>query len=128
MRVITLGVRASNATFGVKDKLRLFALKRDPRALHALYPALCRGCAALQYASPAAHIVHANLIALQHMPDFGMGRTRMGAHHRFIEFWQPVNGRPLPRWSFHRPYTACQPAGFSEHRPLEHLRQHWDNL
>ncbi len=30
-----------NATFGVKDKLRLFrSLKRDPRALHALYPAL----------------------------------------------------------------------------------------
>ncbi|CNU25550.1 Uncharacterised protein [Salmonella enterica subsp. enterica serovar Bovismorbificans] len=111
MRVITLGLFDTlNATFGVKDKLRLFALKRDPPALFTRFIQHFVEVVQLFNMLHQRRILFTQiLIALQHMPDFGIGQTRMGAHHRFIEF---VAGQP----------TFCRDGHFTDHTQPVNLR------
>ena len=87
VRIITLGLLDTlNATLCVEDKLRFFALERDPAALFACL--IQRFVEVMQFFNmfDQRRVLFAQiLVALQHMPDLGIGQTRMGTHDRFIE-------------------------------------------
>ena len=70
----------------VKDKLRLFTLKRDPTALFARLIQRFVEVVQLFDVFDQRRVLFAQiLIALQHMPDLGIGQARMGTHHCFVE-------------------------------------------
>ncbi len=87
VRIVTLGLFDTlNAALGVEDKLRLFALKRDPAALCARLIQHFVEVMQLFDVLDQRRVLFAQLlIALQHMPHLGIGQTRMRAHHRFVE-------------------------------------------
>ena len=88
MRVVTLRLlNTLNTAFSIEDKLRLFTFKRDTAALFAgfiqhfvevmqLFNVFDQRCVLLTQL----------LVALQHVPDLGVGQTCMGTHDRFVEF------------------------------------------
>ena len=88
VRVVTLGLfNTLDAAIGVEDKLRFFAFKRDPAALGTRLIQHFIEVMQLFNVFDQRRVLFAQfLIALQHMPDFGISQTRMRAHHRFIEF------------------------------------------
>ena len=127
--VVALGLlNAFDAALGVKDEFRFFSFKRDPAAL---------GAGAVQHFVEVVQLLNmldqrrvllAQLpVALQHVPDFGIGQARVGAHHRFIEF---VAGQPAFRRNGHLADHA-QPVHLRIQGTKavgEHLRQHRHHL
>ena len=88
VRIVTLSLFDTlNAALGVEDKLRLFALKGDPAALFARLIQRFVEVMQLFDVFDQRRVLFAQiLVALQHMPDLGVGQTRVRAHHRFVEF------------------------------------------
>ena len=88
MRIVTLSLLdALNAALGVEDKFRLFALKGDPAALFArLIQRFIEVMQLFDVFNQRRVLFAQILVALQHMPDLGVGQTRVRAHHRFVEF------------------------------------------
>ena len=86
--VVTLGLlNTLNAAFGVEDEFRFFALKRDPAALFArLFQRFVEVMQLFDVFDQRRVLLAQILVALQHMPDLGIGQTRVRAHHRFVEF------------------------------------------
>ncbi|MNS91205.1 hypothetical protein D3C72_1252840 [compost metagenome] len=76
-----------DTTLSVEDKLRLFALKGDPAALFARLVQHFVEVVQLFDVFDQRRILLAQLlVALQHVPDFGVCQARVRAHHCFIEF------------------------------------------
>ena len=87
VRVVTLGLLDTlNTAFGVENEFRLFTLKRDPAALFARLIQRFVEVMQLFDMFDQRRVLFAQiLVALQHMPDLGIGQTRVRAHHRFVE-------------------------------------------
>ena len=87
VRIVTLSLFDTlDTTLSVKDKLRLFTLKRDPTALFARLIQRFVEVVQLFDVFDQRRVLFAKiLIALQHMPDLGIGQARMRTHHRFVE-------------------------------------------
>ncbi|MNP41688.1 hypothetical protein D3C76_1354040 [compost metagenome] len=88
VRIVTLRLLDTfDAALGVEDKLRFFALKGDPAALFArLIQHFVEAMQLFNVFHQRRVLLAQFLIALQHVPDFGVRQSRMRAHHRFIEF------------------------------------------
>ncbi|MNE12147.1 hypothetical protein D3C80_1049300 [compost metagenome] len=88
MRIVTLGLLDTfDTTLSVKDEFGFFTLKGDPAALFArLLQGFVEVVQLFDVFDQRRILLAQLLIALQHMPDLGVGQTRMRAHHRFIEF------------------------------------------
>ncbi|CSF26183.1 Uncharacterised protein [Shigella sonnei] len=67
------------------------------------------------------------LIALQNMPDFGVGQTRVRAHHRFVEFVARQAAFRRNRHLAHHTQAVYLRVERTQ-AVREHFRQHRDNL
>ena len=67
------------------------------------------------------------LIALQYMPDFGVGQTRVRTHHRFVEFVASQAAFRRNRHLAHHTQAVYLRVERAQ-AVREHFRQHRDNL
>ena len=88
MRVITLRLlNTLNTAFSIEDKLRFFTFKRDTATLFTRFiQHFVEVMQLFDVFNQRRVLLTQFLIALQHVPDLGVGQTRMGAHNRFVEF------------------------------------------
>ena len=129
VRVVTLRLLDTlNAAFGVENELRLFALKGDAAALCArLLKGFIEGMQLFNVFYQRRVLFAQFAIALQHMPHLGVGQTRVGAHHRFVELISgqtPFGGDGHLTHHTEAVYLRIQGAEAIG----EHFRQHWNNL